>query len=359
MADLLCSCPHCQQQLTCDDSLAGQELQCPGCQQTFLSPASASPATPTRSGPFAVRQPAPSHPAQRTVPGHSRTSNQPAATGGAAKWVKIGVIVVVLAVVAFVIIANASKWQAYFNEKSRKEAANSDGGEVGHIANVYDVLEATESGGSMSMGGGGRDDAPDLPRRTRTKAGSANLADDEGGANPPEKLLPIIPPVWTLESSTAKIAASRVNGTISGGNFVCESARLDVVGNATVLSLRQGTNASPDREILVYLHPKPGEKIGGGSWLITPDMKGSAVPQVAKRWRPNPKYAATMKSFPSGYALKLELGPIEDGELTGKVFVALPDTEQTVAAGVFKAATSLPDTLVPGSTRTALPPETP
>jgi hypothetical protein len=51
-----------------------------------------------------------------------------------------------------------------------------------------------------------------------------------------------------------------------------------------------------------------------------------------------------MKSFATGYAMKLELGPIREGELEGKVFLALPDPEQTVAAGIFTAETTLPDT---------------
>ena len=41
--------------------------------------------------------------------------------------------------------------------------------------------------------------------------------------------------------------------------------------------------------------------------------------------------------------MKLELGQITDGVIPGKIFIALPDTEQSVAAGVFNASTSLAD----------------
>jgi len=73
------------------------------------------------------------------------------------------------------------------------------------------------------------------------------------------------------------------------------------VGTAHVLRLTQGAASAPDREVLVYLHPKPGEKLAGNSWNITKEMKGSAVPSVAKRWKPNPKYALSPK-VPVGYA---------------------------------------------------------
>jgi hypothetical protein len=64
---------------------------------------------------------------------------------------------------------------------------------------------------------------------------------------------------------------------------------------------------------------------------------------VVKLWKTNPKYAAKQKSFSSGYALKLELGQITNGVIPGKIFLALPDPEQSVLAGVFKANTSLTD----------------
>jgi hypothetical protein len=41
--------------------------------------------------------------------------------------------------------------------------------------------------------------------------------------------------------------------------------------------------------------------------------------------------------------MKLELGEITNGVLPGKIFVALPDTEQSVVAGVFQATTTLAD----------------
>jgi hypothetical protein len=165
--------------------------------------------------------------------------------------------------------------------------------------------------------------------------------------------LPVIPAIWTLDLNAAKIPEGRANGKISGTNFVVQTARLDYAGTTPVLSLRQGTGPSPDREILVYLRLKAGEELGGHTWTVTKDMKGASVPQVTKRWKTNPKFAPTQKNFPTGYAMKLELGKISDGEVIGKIFVALPDPEQTVVAGIFTAATSVPDSGTPATANPA------
>ncbi len=173
----------------------------------------------------------------------------------------------------------------------------------------------------------------------------------------------MIPAVWTLDLDQAKIPEGRVNGMISGTTFVAETARVDALGAAQVLRLFQGTALSPDREILVYLNLKAGEKLSGHTWAISKEMKGAGVPQVIKRWKANPGLPLVVKPFASGYAMKLELGEGADGAISGKIFVALPDPEQSVVAGVFNATTSLlgaipaaaPAAVVPAAVAPAAP----
>jgi hypothetical protein len=124
---------------------------------------------------------------------------------------------------------------------------------------------------------------------------------------------------------------------LAGTNFVPETARIDPVGTAQVLRLLQGQAPSPDREVLVYLHLKAGEKLGGQMLNISQESVGAGVPQVTKRWKTNPKYAPQYKSFNSGYVMRLELGQVADGVVPGKIFLALPDMEQSVVAGSFRA----------------------
>jgi hypothetical protein len=114
--------------------------------------------------------------------------------------------------------------------------------------------------------------------------------------------------------------------------------RLDKVQTAQVLRLTQGAVTSPDREVLVYLNLKPGEKLDNQSLTVTKETKGNEVSQVIKRWKDNAGAQPTLKAFPTGYSLKLEFGTPNNNTLPGKIFLALPDPEQTVVAGKFEAA---------------------
>jgi hypothetical protein len=279
-------------------------------------------------------------------------------SGGPLKWAIIAVVLIAAGIGGYFGYGWLSQYQEKVNEKRRAVEADSDGGQVGHIANLYEVLDATEGGRIEPIGRRGST----APRQGRSGSGDTFRDDNDPDGTLPKTAtndLPILPAVWTLDLNAAKIPEGRANGKISGTNFVVQTARLDYAGTTPVLSLRQGTGLSPDREILVYLRLKAGEQLSGHTWTVTKDMKGASVPQVAKRWKTNPKYAPTQKNFPTGYVMKLELGQVSDGEVTGKIFVALPDPEQTVVAGIFTAATTLPDSGTPAGVNPAGAPTPP
>ncbi len=149
-------------------------------------------------------------------------------------------------------------------------------------------------------------------------------------------------PVWTLELAGATIPDGGANGSISGTKFIVETARIDPVGTAQVLGLRQGTAPAVDRELLIYLHLAAGEGLAGHTWRISQDMRGGVTPSLIKRWKSDPRYAAQQASFSGGYAMKLELGQAVEGVIPGKIFLALPDTQKSVVAGSFKATIGVP-----------------
>jgi hypothetical protein len=230
-----------------------------------------------------------------------------------------------------------SDYQAKAKAKSAEAEKNGDGGQVGHIAELNTVMDATDP--SQSSGDSARSakrakrpadgaQAPPAAPGDASAAAAASAADNQ----------PVIPPAWTLDLAVAKIPETRANGSISGTNFLVETARVDPVNMAQVLRLLQGPAASPDREILVYLHLKPGEKLGGQTLSISQDMRGTGVPQVSKRWKTNPRFAPLLRSFSTGYVLKLELGQLAENVLPGKIYLSFPDTEQSVVAGSFKAS---------------------
>ena len=82
----------------------------------------------------------------------------------------------------------------------------------------------------------------------------------------------------------------------------------------------------------------------GHSWTISQETKPPTAPQVLKRWKTDPKFAAQQKFFSSGYAMKLELGQTNDSGMPGKIFLALPDPEQSIVAGIFKIQAATNDT---------------
>jgi len=317
MADMKFTCRHCGQEIECDELWSGHEIQCPTCQKQLVVPpkpdapphvslAAAKPGQPRLSigQSQTERSAAPKAIAPQVAALEQKLSQAKAGQkSGAMKWVIVGAVVVVCGVGGYLgypyVTAALSK-----RSETAKPASQ---------APTQEVAAATSP------------DAPPAP--------------SEAPAPKEEKELPVLSPVWTLDLDKAKIPSSKVNGSISGTNFVAESAMC----TAQLVRFFQGASASPDREIIVYLHLNPGQSPTGHTWSVSQDMKGRTVPQVVKRWKPNPKYAPQSKQFSTGYAMKLEFGEVTNGTLPGKIFVALPDPEQTVIAGQFKAATTLAD----------------
>jgi hypothetical protein len=204
-------------------------------------------------------------------------------------------------------------------------------------------LDATEPGGSMMMGSDSATSAPrqrGANRAVTVAEGGVGAGGADGTAPVVTNNLKVIPPVYAMSLDLAKIPEGKLNGTISGTNFVADLVRLDGASGSQILRMMQGNPASPDREILVYLKLKAGESLTNRVWAISSDMR-TAVPTVVKRWKPNPKYAAQQRPYNNGYTMKLQLGDMdENGQLDGKIFPALPDTEQSVVAGIFKTSSS-------------------
>jgi hypothetical protein len=103
-----------------------------------------------------------------------------------------------------------------------------------------------------------------------------------------------------------------------------------------VLAFQQGGFFSSERELLVFIRLKPGEKLEGKTLTIGKD-ETAEVPQVMKRWKANASLPMQQKPFANGYAMKLEFGKMTPDGLPGKIYVALPDTEQSAIGGSFLA----------------------
>ena len=358
MADIKFACPNCGQHITCDELWGGHQLDCPSCKNPLVVPAPAAPPPPQPAAPrsltpkppaaaeprlavntgHAAAQAGPNAP-QRTIPIRNLTPPPPKKKNAVVTYSIWAMVLIALGVGGYFGYGFVSRMQNKVTTASNEAAKNSDGGQVGHIANLYKTLDATEPGRAPAGG------STAGPRQRRTGVGQEiPMAAGTGSGSAADSTTPnttdtqpLIPAVWTLDLSKARIPDGRANGSIAGTNFVPDTARVDPVQTAQVLRLVQGQVTAPDREVLIYLHLKSGEKVGGQSLNISQDMSGTGVPQVTKRWKNNPRYAPQYKSFTSGYAMRLELGQAADGTVPGKIFLALPDPEQSVVAGMFKA----------------------
>lgn len=342
MGEFKFNCPSCSQKIQCTDEWVGHQIQCPGCQQNIQVPAApesapaaeeAKPASKLSLGLAQHQKTAPppvSTFSHGTNPTRHFSASQAKSSGPskADKLKRIGMIaacVVLIPPAGYFGFTAIRDYQAKMNLERQKAAADSDGGRLGHIASLYDALDATDPAKHSRFG-----DDPDSKRSSRGRASGGTNAASGGGE---EKL---VAPTWTLDIEKVKLQRGKVNGNLAGTNFVAGGAFVDVNGGVNLLSFRQGTNFVTDREVFVYLKLRPGESLVGQSWTIASDTRTN-VPNVVKKWRPNPRFAPQQKSFANGYAMKLEFTQQSEELVQGRIFLALPDTEQSVIAGQFTA----------------------
>lgn len=292
--------------------------------QAAPAPPAPTPSAPRLSlsaapAPAAHAKPAPAP----TLPAH--TPPQPAAGPGpkpyvpsylrpeekkskARTLVTVAIVVVVLGAAAFIAAPLINSAQHKMNEKRKKDTEDFGGGEVGHVMELNRVLDATD------------------PARFEKGAGEPRLT----------------APTWSLDVTKASIPSGTVRGKITNMGFILDDASLEVNGGRLyVLSLRHGLNAIADREVLISLRLNQGEDIQGKSWNITKETTTGA-PGVAKKWRTDLNLPPKQVGYTGGYALKLEFEKAVQGIIPGKIYLALPDQEESVIAGEFHADIRVP-----------------
>jgi hypothetical protein len=323
MADMKFACSHCRQEIECDELWSGHQIQCPTCQTELTVPpkpdapphatlASAKPGQPRLSIGASRNErssaPPPPPPQMATLEQQLKQARL-ANKGNPMKWVGIGAVVIIVGV----------------------------GGYFG-----YDYYAKHHAKGSEANQQASAAPAPDT-----------NAAPAEP---PPPKEPPMVPAVWTLDLDKAAPASGKLNGTIAGAKFNPDTVRLDKVGAVCLLRFLAGAPTAPDLGFRVYLRVGPTETVTNRTWTVTQDLKGGSTPQIVKVWKTRPGIQASERTFSSGYAMKLELGDLAaDGTLSGKIFLAVPDTEQSVVAGAFKATASLADAATPAVAPNPIP----
>ncbi len=137
---------------------------------------------------------------------------------------------------------------------------------------------------------------------------------------------------WTTDLAAMEFPETPAAGKIHEDTFTCEKARFE----KGILTLRQGQEFFADHELMIFLFTKEGEVLEGKVFRISQSSTGQR-PHVYKKWKQPGKNLPDQTSYTSGYVMRLEFGTIEDGKLPGKIYICLPDAEQSFVAGTFKA----------------------
>ena len=328
MAEIIFDCPACKQPVQADDAWGGQQIECPLCKAPMIVPQAHAPSASVKGGARPLGKQLVSVPGETNLSAGSIQVPRSSSGRGVPirnlqqKQVKRQSPVVRYALIGVVIVAVlASGWVAWPYIRPYIPFLNKAGEESAAVP-----PPATDKGGAQ-----------------------------EAASPPPPKEVPMTAPVYTLDVAQARISEGTVNGSVAGTNFVPDVVRLDQVAGGYVLSLRQGAGPTPDRGLRVNLQLKPTDSPTGHTWTVSQDMKGTPISRVTKVWKPNPKYAAQEKLFFTGFSLKLEFGKLTvSNTLPGKIYLALPDKEETVVAGVFNAATTLVGAQEPGVQQPAI-----
>ncbi len=336
MPNLQFPCPSCTQTIECEEQYAGLELTCPMCQAAVVAPAAPEPvAAPTVSTATAPKKnrlsvsASAAHTAHAAAPqtqSHQVYVPPPKKPFNKGPIIKVAVALVVICAGGYFGWPYIKKAQAKFSSKVDEAGAGSGGGELGHLADLNATLDATE------------------PSKHETLSGSYGSAVGQAqqvasaGQPKPSVNLPSIPPTYTLSADETEIPSSKLNGSVAGHEFIPDLVRFDRVGQNYVLTLRQGTNGVPDRELFIYLR-NTSKGYETNTLLVAKEFK-VGNPQIVKKWKTGPLLFG-QKTFSAGYVMKLEFDKVSNGSLPGKIYVALPDPEKTVVAGHFTAETTI------------------
>ncbi len=323
MAEMKFSCQACGQHIQCDEQWSGRQIACPACGASMMVPQIAAIPTAVPVAAPAVAEAAPAPTAVAAGPRRLVPKKKPFPIGRLLAWTA-GTAVFVVAM--FFVLRQADLWQGAFNRKQKEIVANSSGGELTHMARIYQTLDETDPA---------KAEAAQMKANQRAERDRNKMIEALKVQPDPTLALPLTAPTYTLDGAAAAIPDARVNGTSADAPFKVETAHLDANGPGGVLAFQEGVGTEADHELFIYLDANDVTHLAGRSWTVDKDTRGKDVPQTVKRWTINPKFAPVPKTFGSGYVLRLEFGqPTRDWQ-PGKIYLALPDQGHTVLAGNF------------------------
>lgn len=315
MSDFKFACPSCGQHVVCDTSNAGMQIACPIC-QTLLTvpqpPPAAAPAAPT-PGRLTINKSSHQPHASAPPPGAANASPKPAWGAKPARvplrprkkkssLVPIGIVCGVLAALAIVWFAIVSPYLQKQAEQ-KKEAA-----------------EAAQ-------------------RQKDQEAKAAREAAERKKAS------------WKLDLANARFPERPASGKLHGTDFTVENA----IFQSGMLLLLQ-TSGFP-RQFIISVPLKGNESLAGKSFDIASNSTDVAQPRIVMSWKDPVETKPGVETYSKGYAMKLQFGSAADGgKLSGKIYLCVPDTQQSFVAGDFQIGPKNPAAVPSGVRGMAAPP---
>lgn len=124
-----------------------------------------------------------------------------------------------------------------------------------------------------------------------------------------------------------------VAGTINGEPFKMEKAYIQ----NKILHLRQGRDFFADKEIIIFMFLKDGEKLDGKKFNISPKT-GFSAPHIHMKYKvPGGRKLGKTETFMDKYTMTLEFGKEKNGVITGKISAVLPAKKKSQFSGNFAA----------------------
>ena len=296
MSDFKFDCPSCGQSIVCDTSNAGMQIPCPVCQAmlTVPRPEPSAPAVPSGPAKLGINKSA--HQAHSAPP--------PAAANAPAK----------------------PAWGA----KPEPLPAPKKKSPLIPILIVLVVLAAL-AGGWFGFG------APYLKQQQEKKQQAEEEArrQAEQQAKAAAEAAKPKKAAWTLDLGNAKFPERPAAGKLHGDEFkvdiaVFQSGRL-------ILAETNGLT----REFIIPVPLNRGETLQGKSLEITSTNAG-VVPPIGLTWKEEGSNVMSKAAFQKGYAMKLQIGSLADGAIPGKIYLCVPDAEQSFVAGNFQLGSRNP-----------------
>ncbi len=288
MSDFKFPCPKCGQNILCDTSNAGMQIPCPVC-QTVLTVPPPPPAVPV-AGKLSINKtahhPPPPPPGAANAPGKPAWGAKPPPPPPKKKSFlpAIGTFVALAAVGAIV-------WFMFGAPYLQKRAE--------------EQKQAEE-------------------QKRQQEEAQRKAAAEAARPKPPKA-------VWKLDLASTPFPDRPAAGKLHGVDFTVET----VLFQNGFLTLRQDTGSS--RQFVISVPLKSGETLPGKTIEVTATNTLNQ-PHVGLNWKDDTGKPPGMQNFVKGYAMKLEFGAVADGNVPGKIFLCVPDPEQSFVAGNFLIA---------------------